>query len=103
MLVNYFATKLEAEAGEQLDALILDIAKDVKQVKDLVVGRYMIDYNEVEGLVFDGFPDVRFYPKANKTGEQLPMDESDEVGAQGKLIYTKDGIMKYLKENSSAF
>ena len=48
MLVNYFATKLEAEAGEQLDALILDIAKDVKQVKDLVVGRYMIDYNEVE-------------------------------------------------------
>ena len=64
----------------------------------------MIDYNENENLTFENLPDMRFYPKENKKDFiSVPMDESDEVGAQGKLEYTYSGIIKFLEENSSAY
>jgi len=64
----------------------------------------MIDYNENPNLTFEQMPDIRFYPKENKKDYiPVPMDESDEVGAQGKLEYTYSGIIKFLEENSSAY
>jgi len=80
VLIFYHA--IDVDNTSELPEIVLEVAKEVKQVKDLVIGKYMIDYNENENLTFENLPDMRFYPKENKKDFiSVPMDESDEVGA----------------------
>ena len=66
-------------------------AEEVKDVKNLVIGRYDAMANEVEGLKILGFPSIFYYPKEDKLGVDVTIQRE------------KDDLLKLLRETSSVY
>jgi len=67
------------------------LAADVKDIEDLVIAKFDATANEVAGLDIRGYPTLKFYPKADKSGQ--------DYGGDREL----DDFKKWLSENSSAY
>merc|ERR1712087_436872 len=89
VLVKYYAPwcghcKALAPTWDQL-------GEDVKDIEDLVIAKFDATANEVAGLEIKGYPTLKYYSKADKSG-------ADFNG--GREL---DDIKKWLSENSSAY
>ena len=89
VLVKYYAPwcghcKALAPTWDQL-------GDDVKDIEDLVIAKFDATANEVAGLEIRGYPTLKYYPKADKTGTDYSGDRE------------LDDFKKWLSENSSAY
>jgi len=89
VLVKYYAPwcghcKALAPTWDQL-------ALDVKDIPDLVIGKFDATANEVAGLEIRGYPTLKFYPKGS----------DDAIDYQGGREL--DDIKAWLSENSEAY
>lgn len=67
-----------------------DLAKELKDVPDLVIAKFDATTNEAEGVSIRGYPTIKFYPKDNKVKDFEGDREFDD-------------FKNYLKDNSSAY
>ena len=58
-----------------------------EEVEDLIVGVMDATENEVEGLIIEGFPCIKYYPKENK---------HMNINFEGSR--TKSGFLQFIKE-----
>jgi len=76
---------------KNLAPIYSSVARRLKDVNGLVIGKMDATANEVEGLSIQGFPTLKFYPKNSKGS---PMDYNGER--------TEEGFVDFLKRHSSA-
>ena len=68
------------------------VAEELKEVSDLVIGDFDATANEVDGVDIKGYPTLIFYPKGNK---------ASPISFEGERDL--DGIKNFLKEKSAAY
>jgi len=68
------------------------LASDLKDVPNLVIGKFDATTNEVDGLEIRGYPTLKFYPRGSKNS---PVDYNG-----GREL---DDFKNWLKENSPAY
>ena len=74
-----------------LEGTWADLAYDVKEIEDLVIGKLDYIENEVIGLDIRTYPTIKFYPKGNKTGIVYEAEK------------TLDDFKNWLYEHSPAY
>ena len=90
VLVKYYAPW--CGNCKDLEPIWKDIAKDAEQIEDLVVAEFNVESNEVKGLMLDGYPTLKLYPKHDKSGQMFYRGE--------KKFFD---IQMWLYENSDAY
>jgi len=68
------------------------VAEELKDVPNLVIGKFDATTNEAEGVNVSGYPTLIFYPKGNK---------ASPVNFEGERDL--EGIKNWLKEHSEAY
>lgn len=66
-----------------------EVADELKDVPNLVIGKFDATANEVDGVDIKGYPTLLFYPKGNK-GSPISFEGDRDA----------EGIKNFLKEKS---
>jgi len=69
-----------------------EVAESLKDVPNLVIGKFDATTNEAEGVNISGYPTLIFYPRGDKAN---PVNYDGERDA--------DGIKKWLSEHSESY
>jgi len=67
------------------------LAEELKDIKDLVIGKFDATANEVDGLEIRGYPTLKFYPKGSK---------GSPIDVEGREL---EELKTFIKEKSSAY
>lgn len=68
-----------------------DLAKEVKDLDDLVISKFDATANEADGVNIRGYPTLKFYPK----------NGAEAIDYDGER--TIDGFKSWLKEHSESY